>query len=155
MFSALDAAGIPEPERTIMRQYFEETAPALADPLLAFRRLPLERLRYHLEQDPTLVHRQAGNGNTLLHAAAGAWDVDRVNLLLEKGARVDFGDSPLYSGATHSVARAERSADSGRIVAEILICRGADVNRPAGVGDQTPLHMAARRGNIAIAQALL
>src|SRR5262249_20773072 len=67
----------------------------------------------------------------------------------------DIGDSPLYSAANHYVARAERSADSGRVVAEILICRGADVNRPAGVGDQTPLHMAARRGNIAIAQALL
>src|SRR5262249_24078795 len=85
MFSALDAVGIPEPERTIMRQYFEETAPTLADPLLAFRHLTLPQLKQHLEQDPTLVHRQAGNGNTLLHAAAGAWDVDRVNLLMEKG----------------------------------------------------------------------
>src|SRR5437899_13108839 len=39
MFAALDAVDIPEPERATMRQYFEATAPTLADPLLAFRRL--------------------------------------------------------------------------------------------------------------------
>lgn len=155
MFAALDAAGIPEPERTAMRQYFDETAPTLADPLRPFRRLTLEQLKDHLEQDPALVHRQCGDGSTLLHAAAGDWDIERVTLLLEKGAAVDVGHSPLCNAAGRYVDRAERSAETGKVVAEILIRRGADVNTPSGAEDQTPLHMAARRGNIAIGRALL
>jgi hypothetical protein len=155
MFAALEATDVPEPERTIMQQYFETTAPTLADPLIAYRQLTPEQLKHHLEQDPALVHVQAGNGSTLLHAAAGEWDVDRVNLLLARGASVEAGNSLLCSVANHYVSPAERTAASGKLVAEILIGRGADVNRPSGVGDQTPLHMAARRGNIAIAQALL
>jgi hemoglobin len=155
MFAVLDAVGIPEPERTAMRQYFEATALTLADALLAFRRLTLEELRGHLEQDPTLVHKQTGDGSTLLHAAASDWDVDRVTLLLEKGAAVSGGRSPLCNVAGRYVERAERSAEVGKLVAEILIRHGAEVNRPSGPEEQTPLHMAARRGNIAIARALL
>ena len=155
MFAALDTVDIPEPERAVMRQYFEETAPTLADALLAFRRLPLEQFKQHLEQDPTLLHRQTGNGNTLLHIAAGKWDVDRLTLLLERGASVDIGDPPLYWVANRYVDRAERSSEVGKLVAEILIQHGAEVNTARGPESQTPLHMAARRGNIAIARALL
>jgi hemoglobin len=155
MFAALDTAGIPEPQRTTMRQYFEETAPTLADPLLSFRHLTLDQLKAHLEQDPALVHTQDGQGGTLLHAAAGDWDIDRVTFLLEKGAAVDGGHSPLCNAAGRYVDRAERSAESGKLVAEILVRRGADVNTPTGAEDQTPLHMAARRGNLAVAQVLL
>lgn len=62
MFAALDAAGIPEPQRAKMRQYFEETAPTLADPLLAYRHLSLEQLKEHVEQNPALVHTLDGRG---------------------------------------------------------------------------------------------
>ena len=63
--------------------------PRLGEALLAFRHLTLEQLTQHLEQDSALVHQQTGNGSTLLHAAAGAWDGDRMNFLLQKGAAVD------------------------------------------------------------------
>jgi len=143
----------------VMRQYFEETAPTLADPLLPFRGLTLEQLKNHLEQDPALVHQQTGDGSTLLHAAAGDWDFDRVTLLLEKGAAVDArngaGHTPLCYAAGRYADRAERSADTGKVTVEKLIQHGADVNTPSGPEDQTPLHMAARRGNVRIAQALL
>jgi ankyrin repeat protein len=155
MAAALDAVGIPEPERTTMWQYFEETAPTLADPLLHFRHLTLEQLRHHLERDPALVHQQDGRGGTLLHAAAGDWDLDRVTLLLEKGAAVDVGDSPVCSAAGRYEDRSQRSAECGKLVADLLIRRGAAVNTATGAEDQTPLHMAARRGNIAIARVLL
>ncbi len=155
MLAALDEVGIPEPERTTMRQYFEKTAPILADPLLSFRHLTLEQLQNQLEQTPALVHQRDGGGGTLLHAAAGAWDVERMMLLLERGAIAEGEPSPLCNAAGRYVAQTERLAESGKRVAEILMQRGADVNTPTGAEDQTPLHMAARRGNIAIAQALL
>src|SRR5437660_1567677 len=155
MFAPLEALSIPELERTRILRYFDKTAPTLADLLLPFRHLTLEQLKNHLEQSPALVHKQGGDGSTLLHAAAGDWDIDRVTLLLEKGAAVDVGHSPVCSAANRYVDRAERTAETGKIVTEILIRRGADVNTPRGPEAQTPLHMAARRGNIAIAQVLL
>jgi hemoglobin len=159
MSAALDAAGIPEPERALMRQYFAATAPTLADPLIAFRHLTLEQLISHLEQNPALARPLGRDEVTLLHDAAGAWDIDRVTLLLEKGAAVEArtgaGRTPLCYAANHYAKPAERSAQTGKAMVEKLILHGATVNTTSGPEAQTPLHMAARRGNIAIAQALL
>jgi ankyrin repeat protein len=155
MAVALDQAGIPEPERDLMWQDFEAIAPTLSDPLIAYRHLTLGELKDQLDQNPALVHQQGGDGGTLLHQAAGRWDLERVILLLEKGASVDTARSPLCSVANHYAARTERSAESGKRVAELLLSLGAAVNTPTGPEGQTPLHMAARRGNLAVAEALL
>jgi len=45
--------------------------------------------------------------------------------------------------------------EAGKVVVRPLIRRGPDVNTPRGPEAQTPIHMAARRGNLAIARVLL
>ncbi len=89
-------------------------------------------------------------GRTLLHFAAGAGCVPLVRELLSQGAdaaaRDTGGHSPLYRAAN------ECGSAEGPLVAEMLVRRGADVN---GGGGTTPLHMAARRGHLAMARRLL
>ena len=91
-----------------------------------------------------------------MSAAAGAWDVPRVRLLLELGAggllTGPGSPEPLYRAAN---AVAPGREDEGRAVVALLLEHGADVNGQSHVGRMTPLHMAARRGTVAIAEALL
>jgi ankyrin repeat protein len=76
-----------------------------------------------------------------------------VRLLLELGVEPDArdggGHTPLYCLAN------ECGAAAGADVVYALVDAGADVNAPCGSKRCTPLHMAARRGSVAIAQALL
>src|SRR5205807_695336 len=70
-------------------------------------------------------------------------------------ARDGAGHTPLCSAAGRYVDRTERSAETGKVTVEKLIQHGASVNTSSGPEAQTPLHMAARRGNLAVALALL
>jgi truncated hemoglobin YjbI len=113
----------------------------------------LDYVRAAVHADPALIDDRTYGGRTLLHDAAAAGDPDSVTLLLELGADPnarDRGDhTPLYTLANECLL-----ADAVPIV-PALVRAGADVNAADGVTRATPLHMAARRGAVAIAAALL
>jgi truncated hemoglobin YjbI len=90
------------------------------------------------------------SGRTLLHEAAVAGDVALVDLLLRLGAEPNAGvHTPLYCVGNDS------KVHDGRRVVAALIRAGAHVDAPNGVKQCTALHMAARRGNLEVAEALL
>jgi hemoglobin len=104
------------------------------------------------EGDPSLATRRFA-GTTLLHFAAGAGCLEIVALLLRLGVDPNLqgrGDhTPLYCVAN------ECAAETGAEVVRALVRAGADVNACGGVTLATALHMAARRGHLEIARALL
>lgn len=153
MAASVEEEGVSEETRKRLLTNLTDLAATLADPCIELHRLPIESLRRKLEEDPSLA--VAGDrGGNLLRAAAIAWDVPRMRLLLEFGAEVDArdggGHNPLYR-----VANSQGREEEGRAAIELLIKHGADVNQVSGVGGMTPLHMSARRGTTWIAEALL
>jgi hemoglobin len=104
------------------------------------------------ERDPSLAARHFA-GTTLLHFAAGAGCLEVVALLLHLGVDPNIqgrGDhAPLYCVAN------ECASEAGPEVIRALVRAGADVNACGGVTGATALHMAARRGHVEIARALL
>ncbi|HTX38368.1 MAG TPA: ankyrin repeat domain-containing protein [Bryobacteraceae bacterium] len=105
-----------------------------------------------LESDPALPARRF-TGKTLLHFASGAGCLEVAGLILQLGTDPNIqdrgGHTPLYSVAN------ECASETGPEMVRILVRAGADVNASGGVTRATPLHMAARRGYVGIARALL
>ncbi|QOY87674.1 ankyrin repeat domain-containing protein [Paludibaculum fermentans] len=105
-----------------------------------------------LTMDPTLVTERFA-GRTLLHQAAALGHRPFVELLLRLGADpngMDGGEhTPLYS-----LANEYRGNDGGPLV-RILVQAGSKVDANGGAKRCTALHMAARRGSVEIAEALL
>jgi ankyrin repeat protein len=110
-------------------------------------------VRASIQADPALVPRRTYGGRTLLHDAAAAADLATVSLLLELGANPNAADrgghTPLYTLANECLLAA------GAPIVSALVRAGGDVNAADGVTRATPLHMAARRGSVEIAIALL
>lgn len=113
----------------------------------------LEHAQERLERDPALVHGRYQRGRMLLQGAASAGSLSTVELLLRLGADPNAtdhgGHSPLYTAGN------ECGAEAGGAVVTALVRAGADVDACGGVKRCTALHMAARRGFVAVADALL
>lgn len=105
-----------------------------------------------LAADPALVQVRY-SGRALLHAAAAAGELAIVELLLSLGAKPDTLDDGEHA-ALYCVANECKAAD-GAMVVRALVRAGASVDANGGAKHCTALHMAARRGNVAIAEALL
>jgi ankyrin repeat protein len=95
---------------------------------------------------------------TPLHVAAAAGHADLVGVLLQNGANVHakdhHGSTPLHLCVGRYDITLEEQWDYVR-VAQCLIKAGADINSPADVDADTPLHAANRVGNTAMVELLL
>jgi truncated hemoglobin YjbI len=110
-------------------------------------------VREKVTREPALVYERFRFGRTLLQEAAAAGSLPMTELLLSLGAdpnaRDNSGHTPLYSLAN------ECQVEGGGNVVRALVRATADLNADDGAKRCTPLHMAARRGNLEIAEVLL
>lgn len=151
--ASLAEEGVGEAIATQLLSNLTALAATLADPFVLLYRLPIADLRQKLKEDPSLATAN-DHGRNLICAAAIAWDVPRLRLLLEFGADVDTIDANGHN-ALYRVANGQGREEDGRAALELLIQYGANVNQVTGVGGMTPLHMAARRGTVLVAESLL
>jgi truncated hemoglobin YjbI len=110
-------------------------------------------VRQRLLADPALTREHYGGGRTLLHGASGAGRLPTVELLLSLGADPNANDAGGHT-SLYCLAN-ECKIAGGASVVRALVRGGARVNAQDGVKHCTALHMAARRGNVEIAEALL
>jgi hemoglobin len=112
----------------------------------------LAYVRERVGSDSALV-RERYASRTLLHEASAQGNAAMVELLLRLGA--DAGERTAGSHtALYCLANEHRGSGGGDVV-RLLVGSGAEVNASDGVKRCTPLHMAARRGHVEIAEALL
>jgi len=111
----------------------------------------MDFVRSEVVNNPQLVHDMYG-GRTLLHASAGVGDASLIELLLRHGADPGIRD---YGAHPPLYCLANECRTGGGSVVQILVRAGANVNSQDGVQGCSPLHMAARRDNSTVAEALL
>jgi truncated hemoglobin YjbI len=139
-------------ERPLVQATFANDRAAFLSLLALFigsRQEPLlEQVRQKLISDPALARER-----TLLCEAARLGSLPIVELMLHLGADPSesdgHGHTPLYHVGNGSPGPA------GAAVVHVLVQGGANVNARERLKHCTPLHMAARRGNVLVAEALL
>ena len=103
-----------------------------------------------LLENPDLAH-ESYSGRSLLHAAAADGNLPIVAALLKLGVDANLQDT---GGHTPLYCVGNECPDGGPVV-RTLIQAGAHVDACDGVKRSTALHMAARRGNVEVSEALL
>jgi len=110
-------------------------------------------VRQRLLANPGLAKERYTHDRSLLREVAANGCIPVVELLLQLGADPnaadEYGHTPLY------VVGNACSAETGGDVVRLLVAGGADVNFRDQVKRCTGLHMAARRGNVRVAEALV
>ena len=105
-----------------------------------------DRFIAEVERERSCVRLRGLRGQTLLHDAAMVGEVEFAAVLIRAGADPDVeepeGHTPLYRASAGDVAC-------------VLLTAGAAVDVASGPTGGTPLHQAARRGYVSVAQALL
>jgi hemoglobin len=129
-----------------------DSLPLLSVMLASGQSRLLDYVRERVTGDPSLIRGRFA-GRTLLHVAAAQGNLSMVEFLLRLGADPNAMDggrhTPLYSAGN------ECQTPGGPDVVRALVRAGAAVDANDGVKHCTALHMAARRGNVEIAVALL
>ena len=146
-------------ESSVLQDLFRRERAAWLNPLALLSKckqpILLDYVEHQLTRDPTLVAERYMGDRTLLHEIAGQGNVRIVALLLHLGADPNASDgyrqTPLYwVSNAYPYDGAARAA-----VVATLVQAGANVNARERVKGCSALHMAARRGNVLVAQALL
>jgi ankyrin repeat protein len=108
------------------------------------------RVRALLKSKPDLANGFSPDGFTSLGLAAFFGHLDTVELLLDKGAKIDVASNNFLK----AVPLRSASVAGHLEIAKLLIDRGADVNA-LGEGGETPLHEVAGVGRVEFAKLLL
>jgi truncated hemoglobin YjbI len=112
----------------------------------ALRTATRDRFIAEIERDASCVRLRGPRGQSLLHDAAMVGETELAARLIRGGADLDAkeaeGHTPLYRASTGDVAR-------------VLLGAGATADVASGPTRGTALHQAARRGYVAVAEALL
>jgi truncated hemoglobin YjbI len=132
-------------------------SPAVHAQLLALAsKNPLlrEYVLSQLRASPSLVREQYSGWRTLLHDACAAGDLALVVVILDLGGGETAGNNEGRS-LLYCVGNECNTPGGGEIVRTLAKRSSVDVNAPHGVKRCTALHMAARRGNLEVIEALL
>ncbi len=113
----------------------------------------VDYVHHKLRECPELVKQRYTYGRTLLHGVAASGNLAVVKQLLELGADPNaqdkFGHTPLYCVGNQCLA------EIGGKVVHALAQAGARLDTQDKTKRCTALHMAARRGTMSVAEALL
>ena len=104
-----------------------------------------------LHRNGSSVDQQGNAGSSPLHSAAGSYDLEMVQVLLDYGidvnVRNDYGSTPLaYTGQS-------QFSNDPRVV-RLLLDHGADPN-VSNLSGTTPLYHASRSGNVEMVRLLV